>query len=482
MPTERPESAVSYSTENKSSSARTIPGAFSLFGSRLKSELTEHLQSTAEVERLWLAARILIVLVGVFAAVVVLNGTATATAVYAGSAIVLITNLFLLLMLRRGMTMQVAIAGLLIDNLVILGMWSSSLGLNGETRPPNDLYLAFFPVFTLWSSRLGFKLGVPYTLIWVGWIAWTVSTFLPAGGYETEQLPIRVAFLILTSVLGMWTARLLKSQKRIADESSMRAKALQDLDRAKDQFIATVSHELKTPMAAILGFSRLLRADMQDSHLRERIEIIERNGERLSVLIDDLVDVSRIQSERMPLHTGPIEVSEFVNKTVSDLNSLVALRGQVITVACSDGQNWIHGDDTRLAQVLTNLITNSSKYSSTGSEIRVQSHVEDDVLSLTVSDSGEGISDEDQELLFQPFYRTKHARNSSVPGTGLGLFISKRIVELHGGELTLNSEQGKGTTVVVRLPNVSDSPPAEVDDAPQFSNAFDDTDELEEAG
>lgn len=481
MATERPDIAVSSTADSsfETASGSIRPGiVFSPFR-RAVSQLADHLESTEQVERLWLMGRMAVALVGVFAALFVLNGTDSAPIIYAGGAVVMVANLFLLLMLRRGMTGSVAVVGLLLDNLVLFAVWTSSLGLAGETRPANDLYLGFFPIFTLWSSRLGFKLGVPYTLIWVGWISWSVHAFLPVGSYEIEQLPIRIAFLTLTSLLGMWTARLLKSQKRIADKSSLHAANLLELDRAKDQFIATVSHELKTPMAAILGFTRLLHADLENSLHRERVETIERNGERLSLLIDDLLDLSRIQSDSLPLKIEPIDVTEFVNKTVSDLNSIIGSRGQVITVDISHGESWINGDLTRLAQVLTNLISNASKYSSPDSEIRVRSGVEQQVLSLTVSDQGDGINSKDQEHLFQPFYRTEIAKDSSVPGTGLGLFISKRIVELHGGELILDSQPGKGTTVVMRLPGVSAVGAAKIPGARQFSNSLED---LEEAG
>lgn len=480
MATEQPEITVPSTVKNSFYAGSGIIRPAIVFSPlrRLVIQLAEHLESTEQVERLWLMGRMMVVLVGVFAASFVLNGTDSAPIIYAGGAVMMVANLLLLLLLRRGMTGTVAIAGLLLDNLVIFAVWTSSLGLAGETRPTNDLYLGFFPIFTLWSSRLGFKLGVPYTLIWVVWISWSVHAFLPVGSYESEQLPIRVAFLTLTSLLGMWTARLLKSQKRIADESSLHAANLLELDGAKDQFIATVSHELKTPMAAILGFTRLLRSDLENSLHIERVDTIARNGERLSVLIDDLLDLSRIQHDSLPLKNEPVDVTEFVNKTVSDLNSIVWSRGQVINVEISHSESWINGDLTRLAQVLTNLISNASKYSSVGSEISVRSSVEQQVLSISVSDQGEGINSDDQEQLFRPFYRTGAAKDSSVSGTGLGLFISKRIVELHGGDLTLDSQPGKGTTVVMRLPDVSAMRTVEIAETPQFSNSFKDLEEV----
>ncbi len=461
-----------------SATDRVRPNFVASYFKWLKAEVSENLDTTRSIENLWFASRIAIIVVSVTAAILTWGSAGSSIFIFVAGALALAGNLVLFQMLRHGRVATLAMAGFAIDNVSLLIGWTGSLWVVEESLRTNDMYLAMFPILVLWSSRLGFRLGIPYTIFWMGWISWTYIAFLPPNSYEIEQLPVRIAFLTLTSFLGMWTARLLKSQKRIADESTLRATTLQELDRAKDQFIATVSHELRTPMAAILGFTRLARNDAETELQRDRFNVIERNSERLKLLIDDLLDLSRIQSDKLSISIAPIEVAAFVNRIADDLVSVIVRRSQVLLVNVTHDPCWINGDHTRLAQVMFNLITNASKYSPDGSTVQLNSSVKAGELTLSVVDQGDGIDPDDQGSLFHPFFRTKSAENSTVPGTGLGLFISRRIVLMHDGELNLTSKPGAGTTVEVRLPNVSFERPADRGRKPSFANAFDDLDEV----
>ena len=219
---------------------------------------------------------------------------------------------------------------------------------------------------------------------------------------------------------------------------------------AKDDFVSNVSHEFRTPLTSILGYVELLLDDddgLAESH-REPLNIIRRNSQRLLGLVSDLL-TSR--SGQLIVSPQAVDVAELVRASISAALPRAAaanVRLQADTPERMDA----HVDSVRMSQVLDNLVSNAIKYSPDGGDVVVSLEAEDSTLVCRVSDTGMGMSEKDQAEVFTKFFRTSNVRNTSIPGVGLGLPISKAIVEAHGGSIQVRSTPGEGTTFTVKVP------------------------------
>ncbi|MDR7160630.1 ATP-binding protein [Arthrobacter sp. BE255] len=217
---------------------------------------------------------------------------------------------------------------------------------------------------------------------------------------------------------------------------------------AKDEFVSSVSHEFRTPLTSILGYVEILLEDGPADDQLEPLEIIRRNSERLLTLVSDLL-VSRHGQLIVTPHT--VDVAELVRASVSAAQPKAA-DSRVVLKADTPARLDAHVDGPRISQVLDNLVSNAIKYSPDGGNVVVSLEQEDGQLSCRVSDTGMGMSADDQAEVFAKFFRTNNVRRTAIPGVGLGLPISKAIVEAHGGTIDVESALGKGTTFTFRLP------------------------------
>lgn len=217
---------------------------------------------------------------------------------------------------------------------------------------------------------------------------------------------------------------------------------------AKDEFVSSVSHEFRTPLTSILGYVEILLEDDPADDQLEPLEIIRRNSERLLTLVSDLL-VSRHGQLIVTPHT--VDVAELVRASVSAAQPKAA-DSRVVLKADTPARLDAHVDGPRISQVLDNLVSNAIKYSPDGGNVVVSLEQEDGQLSCRVSDTGMGMSADDQAEVFVKFFRTNNVRRTAIPGVGLGLPISKAIVEAHGGTIDVESVLGRGTTFTVRLP------------------------------
>ncbi|WP_411375652.1 sensor histidine kinase [Arthrobacter sp. MPF02] len=217
---------------------------------------------------------------------------------------------------------------------------------------------------------------------------------------------------------------------------------------AKDDFVSSVSHEFRTPLTSILGYVEILLADDQDESDREMLEIIRRNSERLLTLVSDLL-ASRNGQLIVTPHT--VDVAELVRSSVASALPKASAAGVVLEAAVPEKLE-AHVDGERISQVLDNLVSNAIKYSPGGGNVLVSLAQEDGHLTCRVSDTGMGMTQEDAYEVFAKFFRTSSVRRTAIPGVGLGLPISKAIVEAHGGTIEVDSELGKGTTFTFRVP------------------------------
>ena len=186
--------------------------------------------------------------------------------------------------------------------------------------------------------------------------------------------------------------------------------------------------------------------------------MIERNGRHLDLLVSDLVDVSRIESGRFAVNLEAIQPEAVIREILTGLEAITSDKHQQIVGQYDLNGAWVRADRARLGQVLTNLVSNACKYSPEKTDITVTCAIEGHELVIVVRDQGLGISKADQEKLFTPFFRSTNDEAQKQKGTGLGLVITRSIVETHGGTLDLESEIGKGTAITIRMPGVMSEP------------------------
>lgn len=220
--------------------------------------------------------------------------------------------------------------------------------------------------------------------------------------------------------------------------------------RAKSEFLSRMSHELRTPLNAILGFAQLLEMDERVPEQRDSIEQIIKGGRRLLELINEVLDISRIESGRLSLSMEPVAVCDVAEECVRLVQPLAEETSIRVRSECADKAQFVWADRHRLGQVLINLLSNAIKYNVTGGSVTVTSVSRDGRIRIGVTDTGPGISPQDVPRLFTPFERLE-AHGSTVEGTGLGLALVKNLVEAMGGGVVVDTIQGRGTTLWMDL-------------------------------
>jgi PAS domain S-box-containing protein len=228
--------------------------------------------------------------------------------------------------------------------------------------------------------------------------------------------------------------------------------AAEQASQFKDQFLSTMSHELRTPLNAVIGFSELLsekRYGPLNNKQTDYVQLIHTAGHHLLRLINDILDLSKIEAGRLELALEDFLLDNLAGDVLSALRPLADKKKIQLTANCPPGVT-VRADSTRLQQILTNLLANAIKFSPDGAAVTVSAQRQEEWVRIDVVDNGPGIPLEEQKLIFESFYRAKQSR--SREGAGLGLAITKRLVETHGGEFGLESEPGKGSRFYFTLP------------------------------
>lgn len=230
--------------------------------------------------------------------------------------------------------------------------------------------------------------------------------------------------------------------------------AIRRLERMRSEFVANVSHELKTPITAVKGFAEtLLGGAVNDEETaRSFLQIIYDESDRLNRLIGDILELSKIESRRVPLSFSPVEVDSFISKSVKLMESEASRKSIELSMNIEPGL-YVEADEDRLRQIVMNLLSNGINYTPDGGRVSVKVEgIGDDHIRISISDSGIGIPKKDLPRIFERFYRVDKARSRSSGGTGLGLSIVKHLVELHKGTISVTSSLGVGSTFIIELP------------------------------
>ena len=279
-----------------------------------------------------------------------------------------------------------------------------------------------------------------------------------AGNFRGRvRVPNRDEFGLLADRMNHMTeelGRFDREQRRAAAELARLNDQLEQTSKAKSEFLANMSHELRTPMNAILGFTEMLidglYGDVPQA-LKEPLADIQMNGRHLLRLINDVLDLSKIEAGRMELALGEYSVREIVDIAQLSLRSLAAEKGLEFLTDVPDGLPPAYGDSTRLTQCLMNLAGNAIKFTKRG-RVEIGVRLDGDQLTYRVADTGIGIPKEELENVFKEFRQVDATVTREFGGTGLGLSITKKFVEMHGGRIWAESELRKGSTFIFTIP------------------------------
>ncbi len=276
---------------------------------------------------------------------------------------------------------------------------------------------------------------------------------------------------------------------RLYEEQYESAEQLRELDKLKNQFLANMSHELRTPLNSIIGFSRVILKEIDGPITdlqKQDLTAIYNAGQHLLGLINDILDLSRIEAGKMELNFEDLDIGQLIRSVMSTVRGLVKEKPIQLEEHIETNLPRVRADATRIRQVLLNLLQNAAKFTEEG-YIRVRAVQERDAdnrpqVRVSVEDTGIGIAPEDQANLFQPFSQVDSSTTRKVGGTGLGLSISRNLIELHGGEITMDSRLGRGSTFHFTLPyerGVPDYPDVEpqriilsIDDDPRVIELY----------
>lgn len=261
------------------------------------------------------------------------------------------------------------------------------------------------------------------------------ETMIEAGG---RTLAVTAASLEGDESETVWTIRDVSERVR--------------LERMKSDFVAAASHELRTPLTSIKGFAELLdRSEGLSTKQRDAVEVIRLSTERLVSLVEDLLEVARLEAGRVTIDPEPLDLLEVVEEACRLLDPRMVAKGQRLEVVPASGLPRVHADARRVRDIVENLLTNAHLYTGEGGRVEVSFDATDDEVLMAVSDNGRGLTTEELEHVFDRFYRG-HRAGTLVPGTGLGLWIVQSVAKLHGGSVAVESEAGRGSRFTVRLP------------------------------
>jgi len=360
--------------------------------------------------------------------------------------------------LRDPSLRRVATGTALVTLLSLVGLVGAAI-LSGQDRAMAVWYIAIAPLFLGYVVGPGSALGAAalaslgIALVHASTAVVTVEPEFVADGSERMLGQILLAWVVAGFA---WTARkamdtqvsTIERQRAIALRSAAALETARDqamtADRAKSEFLANVSHELRTPLTAILGMADLLADDTLAGEQRHRVERIQEAGRTLLALLDDVLDLSRVEADRLELSPEPFELRAEVERVVEMLAPKAA-RGVSLELELEgEVPEWVRVDGRRLRQILVNLVGNAVKFTTKG-QVTVRVTTEGARTRLAVEDTGIGIPEAAQARIFQPFQQVDASTSRRYGGTGLGLAISARLVRSLGGDLQLESREGEGS-------------------------------------
>jgi len=297
-------------------------------------------------------------------------------------------------------------------------------------------------------DRAGFRAVLAVPLLSEGQLVGGLAVSRKApGSFATEVVDVLQTFAA-QSTLAIQNARLFR-------EIEQKSRELEAASRHKSEFLANMSHELRTPLNAIIGFSEVLQEQMfgdLNEKQAEYMRDIHSSGQHLLSLINDILDLSKIEAGHMELSLDEFDVPAAVENAATLVKERAARHGVKLELEVDDGLGCIYADERKFKQILLNLLSNAVKFTPSGGRVKLRAEQVKGELLVSVIDNGIGIAPDDQDLIFEEFRQVATKDRSKPEGTGLGLALTKRFVEMHGGHIWVRSEVGNGSTFAFTLP------------------------------
>jgi two-component system phosphate regulon sensor histidine kinase PhoR len=323
---------------------------------------------------------------------------------------------------------------------------SIPVAVDDKVEPGLNVESADVKVFKRWGMVLVFPIKSPSGVI---------HAFLVMGEKKAGTRYFKDDIDLLNTVS---TAAALTIDRIVLQEDLIRehleTERLKELNEVKSLFVSSMVHELKRPLSGIKMFTELLQFKKDDSPDSEKkyLSIIDGESEKLKRLINNILDNAMIEKGIKNYRFKRLEINSVVQKTVCDAEYLFKIKNQKIEVNLLYQKVMVDGDAEAIESMLTNLITNASKYSTENTKTTVTTFISENQIAIEIKDEGKGIAESELENIFQPYFRIKEKSSSMVDGTGLGLSIVKHIVEAHNGTIKVESAINKGTTFTIFLP------------------------------
>lgn len=335
------------------------------------------------------------------------------------------------------------------------------------TADPKRTYTNLGPgkyTFRVWSrdwrstetgpQEVSFRIvAAPWKTSWAYLLYALALLFVISLAVRLRVRALRNSNLVLEAKIAERTAELQASQQRAVASEERAVEA----SMAKSRFLANMSHELRTPLNAIIGYSEILTEDCKEDGRTDAVEDLAKirtAGKHLLDLINSILDLSKIEAGKMQLYIEPFQVKTVINDVLLMVKPLVDRHGNTLNVLCPSNAGSMRSDLTKLRQCLVNLLSNASKFTHQGT-LTLEVVPEESNVLFHVRDTGIGMTPAQVALLFQPFTQADASTSKNYGGTGLGLVITKRFCEMMGGDVTVSSETGKGTTFTINLPRVA---------------------------
>ena len=271
-----------------------------------------------------------------------------------------------------------------------------------------------------------------------------------------QSAAIGLLAFLLTSGLSTF-AYFFQARRSEAAFQARRSEAAESANQAKSAFLANMSHELRTPLNAIIGYSEMMLEDAEAEGAGERISDLQKvrsSGTHLLGLINDILDISKIEANKLELNIDRVDLADLLSDVETTAVPLMEANDNRFKVTMPDDVGLIEGDDQRLRQILLNLLSNAAKFTENGDIDLTVERTGDSWVRFVVRDTGIGMSAEQVDRLFQPFVQADSSIAQRYGGSGLGLSISQRFVEMMGGRITIDSEPGEGSCFTVWLPDI----------------------------
>jgi signal transduction histidine kinase/ActR/RegA family two-component response regulator len=342
--------------------------------------------------------------------------------------------------------------GVSIQAVMVAALWTHG----GETARTFALVTVFigsaYVLLQYYADLTLFRLLLaPYMAV-LGYMAWTLGA---AGGWSPVVTVSILAGTVSLANFFFLSRRLLDRSRSALRQARARARdgeqAAESANAAKSTFLATMSHEIRTPLNGVLGMAQAMAGDELSDRQRDRLSVVHRSGEALLAILNDVLDLSKIEAGKLELEQMEFELAEVARGAYSAFTALANKKGLSFALDIESARGRYLGDPTRLRQILYNLISNALKFTEQG-EIRVTARRQGEILEISVKDTGVGIPPESLSKLFAKFDQLDSSTTRRFGGTGLGLAICRELAQLMAGEISVTSELGLGSIFILRVP------------------------------